>query len=99
MAGLYNMSDYVISFTHGEGVGLPMLEANYFKKPVICHNSGVLKTIETGSWIHLPCKEVEIDKNNVPSFLQKVFHGTWWEVNEDAATEIISNLCSSKMKI
>jgi hypothetical protein len=99
MAGLYNMSDYVISFTHGEGVGLPMLEANYFKKPVICHNRGVLKTIETDSWIHLPCKEVEIDKNNVPSFLQKVFHGTWWEVNEDAATEIISNLCSPKMKI
>lgn len=81
MAGLYNTCDYVISFTHGEGVGLPMLEAKYFKKPVVCHAGGVLETLRDDSWIVLPHKEIEIDKTQVPPFLQKVFHGTWWEVD------------------
>ena len=83
MAGLYNTCDYVISFTHGEGVGLPMLEAKYFKKPVVCHAGGVLETLRDDSWIVLPHKEIEIDKTQVPPFLQKVFHGTWWEVDGD----------------
>jgi glycosyltransferase involved in cell wall biosynthesis len=92
MAGLYNICDYVISFSRGEGVGLPFLEAKYFNKPVISHDGGVLSTIKDDSWIVLPCTEVEIDKTTVPFFLQKVFHGTWWEVNENSFKEIINKL-------
>lgn len=92
MAGLYNICDYVVSFSHGEGVGLPMLEAAYFKKPVITHTGGVLSTIQNDNWIELPYNEIRIDKENVPPFLQKVFHGTWWEVDEKETLRIINNL-------
>jgi glycosyltransferase involved in cell wall biosynthesis len=92
MAGLYNICDYVVSFTHGEGVGLPMLEAKYFGKPVISHDGGVLSTLRDDSWIVLPSKEITIDHTNVPEFLQKVFHGTWWQVNDQEALRIINNL-------
>lgn len=92
MAGLYNICDYVVSFTHGEGVGLPMLEAKYFGKPVISHDGGVLSAIRDESWIVLPSREVVIDHANVPQFLQKVFHGTWWEIDEQQALRIINNL-------
>ena len=46
LAGLYNICDYVISFTHGEGVGLPMIEASYFGKPVIAHDQGVFQDVK-----------------------------------------------------
>jgi glycosyltransferase involved in cell wall biosynthesis len=91
MAGLYNICDYVISFTRGEGVGLPMLEAKYFGKPVISHVGGVLETIRGGddSWIVLPAKEIPIDLTNVPTYLHKVFYGTWWDVDMDAAVQVL----------
>jgi glycosyltransferase involved in cell wall biosynthesis len=92
MAGLYNICDYVVSFSRGEGVGLPMLEAEYFNKPVITHTGGVLSTIRNDNWIELPSKEISIDYTNVPKFLQKVFHGTWWEIDEQEALRIINNL-------
>ena len=92
MAGLYNICDYVVSFTRGEGVGLPMLEAKYFGKPVISHSRGVLSTLKDESWIVLPSKEIPVDHMNVPKFLQKVFHGTWWEVNEQETLRIINNI-------
>lgn len=92
MAGLYNICDYVVSFTRGEGVGLPMLEAKYFGKPVISHDGGVLSTLRDDSWIVLPSKEIAVDHTNVPQFLQKVFHGTWWEVDTKEALRILNNL-------
>lgn len=92
MAGLYNMCDYVVSFSHGEGVGLPMLEAKYFGKPVISHDGGVLSTIKDDTWIVLPHEEVSIDKTNVPNFLEKVFYGTWWEVETKGTLRILNNL-------
>ena len=92
MAGLYNMCDYVVSFSHGEGVGLPMLEAKYFGKPVISHDGGVLSTIKDDTWIILPHEEVPIDKTDVPNFLEKVFHGTWWEVETKGTLRILNNL-------
>jgi glycosyltransferase involved in cell wall biosynthesis len=61
LAVLYNTCDYVVSFTRGEGVGLPMLEAQYFNKPVIAHDQGVFPHIKDESWITLPSKEVPID--------------------------------------
>lgn len=92
MAGLYNMCDYVVSFSHGEGVGLPMLEAKYFGKPVISHDGGVLSSIKDDTWIIIPHEEVPIDMTDVPNFLLKVFHGTWWEIETKEALRIINNL-------
>lgn len=92
MAALYNMCDYVISFTRGEGVGMPMLEANYFNKPIIAHDQGVfrdIKKIVKVPWHVLPSKEIPIDYENVPPFLQKVFYGSWWEVNESCLDDLI----------
>lgn len=91
LAGLYNVCDYVVSFTRGEGVGLPMLEAQYFGKPVIAHDQGVFRHIKDPSWITLPSHEVPIDHGEVPEFLKKVFHGTWWEVDYDEAKAIIAS--------
>jgi len=66
---------------------------------VITHDGGVLKHIKNENWTILPCDEVPIDKTNVPGFLQNVFHGTWWEVNEVATVSIIRKICSSNLKI
>ena len=95
LAGLYNICDYVVSFTRGEGVGLPMLEAQYFKKPVIAHDQGVFVHIKDESWITLPSNEVPIDYTDVPPFLKRVFHGTWWEVDYEKAYELIMSLIKS----
>ena len=95
LAGLYNMCDYVISFTRGEGVGLPMVEASYFGKPIISHDQGVFVDVRDFvkvQWHVIPSKEVPVDLEKVPGFLKKVFYGTWWEVDEDAAYHVIKNL-------
>jgi len=100
LAGLYNICDYVISTTRGEGVGLPMLEADYFKKPVISHDKGVftdVKNFITVPWHVLPSKEIPIDYSVVPGFLKKVFYGTWWEVDKDETFNVIKNLISSSV--
>tara|TARA_Y100000389_G_scaffold51352_1_gene47067 strand:+ start:1373 stop:2215 length:843 start_codon:yes stop_codon:yes gene_type:complete len=92
LVSLYNMCDYVITFTNGEGVGLPMLEADYFRKPVIASNVGVFKDVKTHvtvPWHVLPSKEVEIDISKAPDFLKKVFYKTWWEVDESEALKVI----------
>ena len=96
MAALYNMCDYVISFTHGEGVGMPMLEANYFGKPIISHDQGVFRDIKNFvnvPWHVLPAQEVPIDYTRVPEFLKKVFWGTWWEVDRVKALELLKSIC------
>ncbi len=95
LAGLYNICDYVVSFTRGEGVGLPMLEAQYFNKPVIAHDQGVFPHIKDETWITLPSREVPIDYTHVPEFLKKVFYGTWWEVDYEKAQELIMSLIKS----
>src|SRR6056300_865866 len=95
LAGLYNICDYMVSFTRGEGVGLPMLEAQYFNKPVIAHDQGVFVHIKDPSWITLPSKEVPINYIEVPQFLKKVFYGTWWEVDYEKAQELILSLIKS----
>jgi glycosyltransferase involved in cell wall biosynthesis len=96
MATLYNICDYVISFTHGEGVGMPMLEADYFGKPIICHDQGVFRDIKkfvNVPWHVLPAQEVPIDYTKVPDFLKKVFWGTWWEVDRLKALELLKSIC------
>jgi glycosyltransferase involved in cell wall biosynthesis len=95
LAGLYNVCDYVISFTRGEGVGLPMVEASYFGKPIIAHNRGVFSDVidfVRVFWHILPSKEIPVDLTNVPGFLKKVFYGKWWEVDEDSAYNVLKNI-------
>jgi len=95
LAGLYNACDYVVSFTRGEGVGLPMLEAQYFGKPVIAHDRGVFAHIKDSKWVTLPSHEVPIDYTEVPAFLTKVFHGTWWDVDYERSKAVLLNLLMS----
>ncbi len=93
LAALYNMCDYVVTATRGEGVGLPMLEANYFRKPVIAHDQGVsadVKKIVTVPWHVLKTKEIPIDYTEVPEFLHKVFWGTWWDPID--VREVLENI-------
>lgn len=95
IASLYNACDYVISFTRGEGVGMPMVEGAYFDKPIIAHDQGVFRDVKKftdARWIALPANEVNIDHSSVPSYLHRVFYGTWWEVDEDLAAELLKNL-------
>ena len=97
LAALYNVCDYVISFTRGEGVGLPMLEANYFKKPVIAHDQGVFEDIKKciqSEWITVPCKEIDISLDGVPSYLHQVFYGTWFDVDEEEAYKVLKHVVS-----
>lgn len=98
LASLYNMCDYVISFTRGEGVGMPMVEGAYFGKPVIAHDQGVFRDVKKfiqTEWITLAADEVKVDYRDVPPFLQHVFHGTWWEVKEDQARATLRALLAS----
>lgn len=95
LAGLYNICDYVVSFTRGEGVGLPMLEAKYFGKPVIAHSGGVLSSIKDDTWIDLPCKEVKIDYTKVPHFLTKVFYGTWWQIDQYKTLNVLKGILNA----
>ena len=95
LANLYGMCDYVVSFTRGEGVGMPFLEAAHYGKPIIATEGGVLKETKEfckGEWITLPHRETIIDYTAVPSFLHKVFWGTWWEPIEEKAVQVFKDL-------
>lgn len=97
LATLYNMCDYVISFTHGEGVGMPMIEGSYFGKSIIAHDQGVFRDVKKfikTEWITLPSTEIPIDYSKVPQFLHKVFWGSWWEVDEDYTKKILKYICN-----
>jgi glycosyltransferase involved in cell wall biosynthesis len=99
LAALYNMCDYVVSATRGEGVGLPMLEGDYFGKPIIAHDQGVFQNVRhmvSVPWHVIPSKEIPIDFTNVPPFLHKVFYGTWWDVSEDAIKEVLDKICNEE---
>jgi len=99
LASLYNQCDYIISFTRGEGVGMPMVEGAYFGKPIIAHDQGVFRDVKKFAavpWIQLPAKEVPIDYTTVPPFLHQVFYGSWWDVDEDEAVKILKNILIGK---
>jgi len=101
LASLFNLSDYCITCTRGEGVSLLHLEGAYFGKPTISHNQGVFrdvnKFIDTPI-IPIPCKRVPITYENVPPFLHKVFYGQWWEIDKDGFSDVIKK-CISKEKV
>ena len=93
LASLFNLCDYCVTFTRGEGVGLLHLEGHYFNKPIISHDQGVFKQLGVDI-IPLPSNEVNIDYTHVPDFLKKVFYGKWWEIDENEAIKIIKKIIS-----
>jgi hypothetical protein len=93
LASLFNLCDYCVTCTRGEGVGLLHIEAHYFNKPIISHNQGVFKQLGLDI-IPLPSSEVDIDYTYVPTFLKKVFYGKWWEIKENEAIKVIKKIIS-----
>ena len=100
LSNLYNDCDYVITFTKGEGVGLPLLEAFDHNKPIIATSAGLLNDTRnflgpTCNWITLPHEEkiIGVDIiNKLPSYLHKVFYGSWFVPKQEEAIEILRNL-------
>lgn len=94
LASLFNLCDYCVTCTRGEGVGLLHLEAKYFNKPIISHDRGVFKQLDVDI-IPLPSNEVDIDYTHVPDFLKKVFYGKWWEIDENEAIKVVKKIISN----
>ncbi len=98
LASLFNICDYCITCTRGEGVSLLHLEGAYFGKPIISHDGGVFRDL--GVYIiPLPWKKVPINLTDVPPFLHKVFYGNWWEVDEEGTVKVIKDVLSTKVAI
>lgn len=93
LASLFNLCDYCVTCTRGEGVGLLHLEGHYFNKPIISHEQGVFKQLGVDI-IPLPSNEVDIDYTHVPKFLKNVFYGKWWDIDENKALKIIKKIIS-----
>lgn len=91
LASLFNLCDYCVTCTRGEGVGLLHLEGHYFNKPIISHEQGVFKQLGVDI-IPLPSNEVDIDYTHVPKFLKNVFYGKWWDIDENKALKIIKKI-------
>ena len=98
LASLFNLCDYCITLTRGEGVSLLHLEGAYFGKPTISHDGGVFRDVKNFidvPMIPLPYREVPIDLTDVPPFLHKVFYGKWWEVDEEETIKVIKDVIGS----
>ena len=96
LAVLYNVTDFFITFSRGEGVCLPALEAAYFNKPIIATVGGALvnnrEYLGNTTWHVLPHDEEDISYRGVPYYLHNVFWGTWWTPNYDQAVNLIKGL-------
>ena len=93
LASLFNLCDYCVTCTRGEGVGLLHLEGHYFNKPIISHEQGVFKQLGVDI-IPLPSDEVDIDYTHVPKFLKNVFYGKWWDIDENKSIKLIKKIIS-----
>ena len=93
LASLFNLCDYCVTCTRGEGVGLLHLEGHYFNKPIISHEQGVFKQLGVDI-IPLPSNEVDIDYTHVPKFLKNVFYGKWWDIDENNSIKVIKKIIS-----
>ena len=93
LASLFNLCDYCVTCTRGEGVGLLHLEGHYFNKPIISHEQGVFKQLDVDI-IPLPSTEIDIDYTYVPKFLKNVFYGKWWDIDENKSIKIIKKIIS-----
>lgn len=94
LAALFNMCDYCITCTRGEGVSLLHIEGAYFGKPIISHDQGVFKDLGV-TIVPLPAERVPVSLENVPPYLHEVFYGHWWEVDEERALKVLRTLEST----
>lgn len=98
LASLFNLCDYCITCTRGEGVSLLHVEGAYFGKSTISHNQGVFRDVSSfinTRIIPVPCERVPINLDNVPPFLHKVFYGHWWEIDETGFMNILKRYMSN----
>ena len=59
-ANLYNICDYVVSFSRVVDTARDILEAKYFNKSIIAHDQGSYAEMKDENWITLPSKEVPV---------------------------------------
>lgn len=101
MSKVYAICDYIVTFTKAPGVSNDILAAQYFNKPIIAHDKGSFKELKDSSWITLASNEVHpkytqtkiINKMDIN--YEKVFYGTWWEIDYEKAEETIRSLIKS----
>jgi len=102
-ANIYNLCDYVVSFSRTAGLNRDILEAKSFNKPIIAHDKGAFAELKLkhDKWITLPSSEepVECDipasdilSNDADFDYKKAYYGKWWEIDCEVAIEIIKNL-------
>ena len=63
---LYNLCDYVVSFSRTSGLNRDILEAKSFNKPIISHDKGVFAELKDDKWITLPANE-ETPECDIPA--------------------------------
>jgi len=93
MNELYNHSKVkaMVSFTKGEGFGLPLLEFTATGKPVICSAySGPLDFLNPEYSVLLPGKLTRIDGSAANEWLPK--EGEWFTVSYQYAGQILSDV-------
>lgn len=102
LSKLYAMCDYVVTFTKGPGTWCnDILSAQYFNKPIIAHDKGSFKELKDSSWITLASNEVHPKytqtkiRNKMVVDYEKVYYGTWWEIDYEKAEETIRSLIKS----
>lgn len=93
MNELYNHSKVkaMVSFTKGEGFGLPLLEFTATGKPVICSAySGPLDFLNPEYSVLLPGKLTKIDGSAANEWLPK--EGEWFTVSYQYAGQVLSDV-------
>jgi glycosyltransferase involved in cell wall biosynthesis len=80
----------MVSFTHGEGFGLPMLEFTSTGKPVICSNySGPVDFLHPDFSELLPGKMVKIDRSAQNEWITD---SEWFQVSYPYAGQLLNNM-------
>jgi hypothetical protein len=73
LASLFNLCDYCITCTRGEGVSLLHLEGAYFGKPTISHDGGVFRDVK--KFIDVPMISVPSKEGSDRSY--QTFHSSY----------------------
>jgi len=80
----------MVSFTHGEGFGLPMLEFTSTGKPVICSNySGPVDYLNPEYAELLPGKMIKIDRSAQNEWITD---SEWFQVNYPYASQVLNSV-------
>jgi len=86
----------MVSFTHGEGFGLPMLEFTSTGKPVICSNySGVVDFLNPDYSELLPGKMIKIDRAAQNEWITD---SEWFQVSYPYAGQVLNSVFENYSK-